>query len=546
MVGKGKAPRRLLAVFGLGFLGGLVALGFNFLFRLGGIAAFPPESILGAFLRVIPASIEEPMVQRFGDLAGQIGLVSVTVVVAMAYGAILLAYDAYGAKRAAGLGLPPLEGLLVLGVVPWILFGLVVFPIGGDAPFGTGSPYASSSQIWAFPFTLLLVQGVYAWVLSTRYRPFQASPATVPLRARAASAGRREFIEKGTIGVLAVIGAAIGLTGIGQLFPSQTAAGGGGQAIDLAAAPAIFSDPRLASLVDSEVTPNSDFYRVAIDIIDPTVDASAWSLALDGLINAPKSYSLTDIMSFPEVSQYSTFECVSNKVNGNLIGNAKWGGVKISDVLANAGGVQQGANYLVFYSVDGYSVGIPIAKAMMPDSLLAYNMNDQQLPVEHGYPLRAVIPGLYGMMSAKWVKRISLVSSVYDGYWQTRGWTNNASIYTETFIVLPQPGSATVSLSANGGSIIVAGYAFAGDRGVSKVEVSFDNGATWQLAELKQPLSSLTWALWAYAWKPPAPGEYQVIARATDGSGSVQTSAVADNFPNGATGYVTSTLMVTD
>ena len=181
---------------------------------------------------------------------------------------------------------------------------------------------------------------------------------------------------------------------------------------------------------------------------------------------------------------------------------------------------------------------------MMPDSLLAYSMNGQTLPVKHGYPLRGVIPGLYGMMSAKWVKRVSVISSTYDGYWQTRGWTNNAAIYTETFIVIP--GNAAASLAQNGGSIIVAGYAFAGDRGVSKVEVSFDNGSTWQVAELKAPLSDLTWALWAYEWKPSGPGEYKVIARATDGEGGTQTSAVADSFPNGATGYATTTVTVTD
>ncbi len=526
----------------VGTAAGVVALGFNFLLRLGGIAAFPPESALSEFLKVIPASIEEPMVQQFGDFAGQLGLLIFSLVGAAIYGLFLIAYDRYGAKKAASAGLGRFEGLLAMGAVPWLVFGLVLFPIDGDAIFGTSSPFASSSQIWAFPFTLLLAQGVFAWTASLRYRPASATVAARVAQSR--GLGRREFIEKGAIGVLVVVGALVGLGGIGQLFPSQVLPSGGGQPIDLQDAPAIFSDPRLASLVGFEVTPNDNFYRVAIDVIDPSVDASTWSLAVDGLVNTPRSYSIQDLQSFPEAGQYSTFECVSNVVNGNLISNAKWGGVKISDVLTNAGGVQGGAGYVVFYSVDGYSVGIPLAKAMMADSILAYSMNDQTLPVKHGYPLRAVIPGLYGMMSAKWVKRISVVGTVYEGYWQTRGWTNNATVYTETFIVVPT--ASTVSISQNGGSIIVAGYAFAGDRGVSKVEVSFDNGNTWEVAELKKPLSNLTWALWAYEWKPSSAGEYQMIARATDGSGAAQTPTPTNTFPNGATGYVGAVFQVTD
>ena len=541
---QGLNQKRTRSVFALGALAGLAALGFNFLLRLGGIAAFPPESALSAFLRVIPASLEEPMVQQFGDFAGVIGLVSATAVAALIYGFAALAFDRYGAEKAASVGLRPFEGLVLIGLVPWLLFGLALFPLDGDAAFGVGSPYAAASTVWAFPFTLLLAQGIFAWALSLSYHPPAAERIPTQVSAQAGGMARREFIEKGAIGALALAGGAIGLSGLEQLLAPAPAPGGGGGAIDLVDAPAIFRDPRLTGLVDSEVTPNADFYRVAVDIIDPAVDATNWSLAVDGLVNAPKTYALQDIQSFPEADQYTTFECVSNKVNGNLIGNARWGGVRISDILANAGGVQSGANYVVFYSVDGYSVGIPLAKAMMPDSLLAFSMNGQTLPVKHGYPLRGVIPGLYGMMSAKWVNRVSVIGSAYDGYWQTRGWTNNASIYTETFIVIP--GAATVSLSRNQGSVLVAGYAFAGDRGVSEVEVSFDNGTTWQPTELKKPLSNLTWALWAYDWRPSAAGEYGIIARATDGAGDVQTSSVAGSFPNGATGYAAVTVLVTD
>ncbi|MDG6973375.1 MAG: molybdopterin-dependent oxidoreductase [Nitrososphaerota archaeon] len=534
---------RSFSLFLLGTLAGFAALALNFVLRLGGIAAYPPESALSGFLRVVPASVEEPMVQQFGDLAGHLGLIIATIIAAAVYGVLLLLYDRYASARAASLGISRLEGLLALGFVPWFLFGVVLFPLDGDSFFGAASPFAGGFTVFAFPFTLLLSQCTFAWAASLWYSPrLVTSAAPVPLSRQNLS--RREFLEKGTIGFFAVIGIFLSLGGVEQLFSTPVQPTGGSQPVDLAGAPAIFSDPRLSAIIDSEVTPDADFYRVAIDIFDPTVDASAWSLRVDGLVDVPKSFSLQDIQALPGVSQYTTFECISNELNGNLIGNAQWGGAKISDVLASAGGVQPGANYVVFYSVDGYSVGIPLDKALEPDSLLAYSMNGQNLPVRHGYPLRGVIPGLYGMMSAKWVNRVSVISSVYEGYWQTRGWTNNAAIFTEAFIVLPSTSSA--SISQGRGSIIVAGYAFAGDRGVSKVEVSFDNGKTWDEAELKPPISDLTWALWAYKWTPAGPGEYQVIARATDGAGQVQTSSVEGTFPNGATGYVSRTLQVTD
>ena len=256
---------------------------------------------------------------------------------------------------------------------------------------------------------------------------------------------------------------------------------------------------------------------------------------MNGAVSNPKTYALADLQAMTPFSQYSTFECVSNTVNGNLISNAKWTGVKLADFL-NAAGVSPNAEYVVFYSVDFYSVGIPISRAMMSDTLLAYEMNDQPLPVKHGYPLRGVIPGLYGMMSAKWVNKIEVVTDVYSGYWQTRGWTPTAVVNTLAFLTVPGDGS-TVKLSQNNGTVMLGGVAFAGDRGISKVEVSVDGGKTWQEAVLKPAIANLTWRLWAFEWHPSSTGQYTVYARATDGTGAVQTSAPTDNFPDGATGY---------
>jgi DMSO/TMAO reductase YedYZ molybdopterin-dependent catalytic subunit len=519
-----------MSVFIAGFVAGLVALAFNFLLRLGGLTAFPPESALGAFLRFVPASVEEPMVQQLGDLAGQLGLLIATAIAAFVYGALAVAYDRFVSVR---LWRPftSFEGLLAFALVPWLLFGLVLFPIDGDSIFGAASGFASSSATVTFPIVFLLVQAVFALVLSPRYTPQALGQAL-----GRPDASRRGFIEKSAIALIAAVAGIMSLGGLGSVFSSQIAATGGSKPVDLQDAPAIFNDPRLGTLVDSEVTPGNNFYRVAIDVIDPSVDASGWSLKLNGLVGNPKTYTYEEVQALPQTTLYNTFECVSNQINGGLIGNAKWTGVRLSDLLQDAGGAQSGASYVVFYSVDGYSVGVPLAKALMPDSMVAFLMNDQPLPVRHGYPLRAVIPGLYGMMSAKWIKQISLLDSTYQGYWQTRGWSNVGTVNTAAFITMPQSGS-DVGLVNNGASIIIAGYAYAGDRGVSKVEVSVDDGKTWQEAQLKKPISNGTWTLWAYEWQPMSLGEQFVYARVTDGSGQVQTSTVADTFPNGATGY---------
>ena len=521
---------RTRSVFIAGFVAGLVALAFNFLLRLGGLAAFPPESALSAFLKIIPASVEEPSVQQLGDFAGQLGLIVATAIAALVYGGLAVVYDRYFSARLSR-SITSFEGLLAFSLIPWILFGLILFPIDGDSVFGAASGFAPSSALVTFPIVFLLVQTVFALALSPRYAP----PASSATRSRP-DASRRGFLEKSGVALLAVIAGVMSLGGIGSVFSSQVEATGGSQPVDLQDAPPIFSDPRLQTLVDSEITPNPSFYRVAIDVIDPTVDVTGWSLTVNGLVGSPKTYNYQQVQALPQTTIYNTFECVSNLINGDLVSTAKWTGIKLSDLLQDVGGPQSGAAYVVFYSVDGYSVGIPLAKAVMPDSMVAFMMNDQPLPTAHGYPLRGVIPGLYGMMSAKWIKQISILDSTYQGYWQTRGWSNVGTVNTVAFITTPQSGSQ-VSLRDSGDSIIFAGYAYAGDRGISKVELSFDDGKTWQEAQLKNPLSTTTWTLWAYEWQPSTTGETFVYARATDGSGQVQTSTINDTFPNGATGY---------
>jgi hypothetical protein len=179
----------------------------------------------------------------------------------------------------------------------------------------------------------------------------------------------------------------------------------------------------------------------------------------------------------------------------------------------------------------------------MDGTILAYEMNGVALPTEHGFPVRAIVPGLYGMMNAKWITDIELVDMVYEGFWQRRGWANNAKYQTHSKIVFPGDAlrNRFEELSTNAATIgsksPIAGVAFAGDRGISKVEVSTDGGNTWQSASIKDPLSSNSWVLWALDWIPQNKGKYNIVVRATDKAGNMQAAEIRDNYPNGAAGY---------
>ena len=337
---------------------------------------------------------------------------------------------------------------------------------------------------------------------------------------------RRLFIRAG---IATAVGAAILAYGVSLLLKP-------GASVP-SSAPAAVSD-----FFSQQVTPNSNFYRVDIDILAPSVDASTWNLSVTGLVNNPLRLTLDELEQMSVVEQYNTLECVSNEVGGNLIGTAQWTGVRLVDVLDMAA-VQSSAEYVVFNCSDGYSVGIPLDAATMESTLLAFEMNGEALPQNHGYPLRAIVPGLYGMNNAKWITSIEVVNYTYEGYWQQRGWEENAMYQTGSSIVIPGNAQVTSVFGINGATVLkpgmqpIAGLAFAGDRGISKVEVSTDGGQTWTVASLMDPLSNYTWVFWSAEWNPPSVGYYSLQVRATDGQGNLQTATITSPFPNGATGY---------
>jgi hypothetical protein len=283
--------------------------------------------------------------------------------------------------------------------------------------------------------------------------------------------------------------------------------------------------------LSSEVTPNEQFYTVSINLFDPSINPKTWKLTLHGLVENPLQLSLDELKALPAHEAFVTFACISNEVGGKLIGNARWTGVPLRTLLHMAQ-LKPGARKVVLRSDDGYSTAVPLERCLRSQTFLAYEMNGRQLPDNHGFPLRAVIPGYYGMKQPKWLTEIEVVADDYLGYWEERGWADEAVVKTLSRIDVPGHRSR-VPL----GGTPIGGIAFAADRGIRKVEFSLDGGKTWQAATLKPPLSPYAWALWAAELALPHSGGYVLAVRATDGQGTVQDERGSEPLPDGASGY---------
>ena len=277
-----------------------------------------------------------------------------------------------------------------------------------------------------------------------------------------------------------------------------------------------------------EVSPTADFYQVSKNAFDPRVEVHSWRLDIGGLVDNPLSLTYSDIKSLPAIEQYATLECISNTVGGPLIDNALWRGVRLKDVLEKAQ-LKPGVLKIVLHASDHYADSVPLDRAMQEGTLLAYAMNGEPLSSIHGFPLRLIVPGIYGMKNVKWIARIEAVDYDFKGYWQVRGWDDKAEYKTMSRIDVPRKFFQ--------GSTTIAGIAFAGDRGVKTVEVSNDGGETWEQAELKPAISPYSWALWHKEWTPTRPGNHALVVRATDGAGHLQVAEEAPPIPDGASGF---------
>ncbi len=282
----------------------------------------------------------------------------------------------------------------------------------------------------------------------------------------------------------------------------------------------------------SYVTTNDTFYRIDTAIVVPRVDPNDWRLTVTGRVGKPMELTFDELLRRPMIERYITLTCVSNEVGGDLIGNARWLGTPVADLLDEVD-PDPAADQVVSWSVDGFSAGTPTAVLRDGrDALLAVAMNGEPLPVDHGFPVRMVVPGLYGYVSAtKWLTKLELTTFAdFDAYWVPRGWSQQAPIKTSSRIDRPRSGESIPT-----GDYVVAGVAWAQHRGISTVDVRVDGGA-WQTATLAAVASIDTWRLWSWRW-PATPGEHTLEVRATDNAGALQIEAEAPPEPDGATGY---------
>jgi DMSO/TMAO reductase YedYZ molybdopterin-dependent catalytic subunit len=281
-------------------------------------------------------------------------------------------------------------------------------------------------------------------------------------------------------------------------------------------------------------TPDSTFYRVDTTLVVPQVTASTWQLRIHGMVDKPVIFTFDDLIRRPMIDHDVTLTCVSESVGGGYIGNARWQGILLADVLREAG-IQSGADQIVMRDVNGMTIGVatdPVLDGRK--SLLAVGMNGQLLPAEHGYPVRVVVPGLYGYVSAtKWVVDMELTTfGAYDAFWVKQGWSQQAPIKTESRIDVPKGGSTNLAA----GQVTIAGVAWAQHRGIAAVEVSVDG--IWYDAKLAVQDTIDTWRQWYYVWDA-TPGPHVLQVRATDQTGYTQTAVAHRTEPNGATGYHT-------
>jgi DMSO/TMAO reductase YedYZ molybdopterin-dependent catalytic subunit len=283
------------------------------------------------------------------------------------------------------------------------------------------------------------------------------------------------------------------------------------------------------------VTPNSSFYRVDTALVLPEILPARWQLRIHGMVQKEMVLTFDQLLKRPLIEDWITLCCVSNPVAGPYIGNAKWLGASLRSILQEAG-IKAGADQLLCTSSDGFTSGTPVQTAMDGrDALLAVAMNGAALPVEHGFPARLVIPGLYGYVSAcKWIVDIEVTTfAANQAYWVPRGWDQQAPVKTESRIDVPT-GQNPVKA---GKQVSIAGVAWAQHKGIEAVEVRIANGQ-WQQARLAAVPGIDCWRQWVYDWNVSVgPGNYLVEARATDKTGYTQTSLQEPPEPNGASGY---------
>lgn len=553
-------------------MAGAIAVAISLILRLFAGGVFVPEIASLTLFSLTPGEVESQAVQTLGPLAKYTSFIGATLVNIILYGLIGILvgrlYDRLPWKNYLGKAVQStIIAYLLLLAITSVLLSLTEASAGPVSVADVFIYLIPPNVAFGFVFPGLyqkisLRQPLVSDVAHKKQVSADLDGDTQPkIITEAGKINRRMFLRSAAASVVALPILYYGTNRL--LFSSQQQASQPVvpvlPASQSSSAPTGFQNPVLSPLLQYEVTPTELFYRIDISPIIPSVNAETWRLSLKGLVDNPIEITYEELKAMPSVEQFSTLGCVSNKVGGDLVSNAIWKGVPLRNLLEQAG-IKQGAEYVVFRCFDGYDVGIPLEKGLEDGTILAYDMNRETLTPAHGFPVRAIVPNIYGMMNAKWITEIEIVDYVYEGFWQRKGWSNTAIINTLSSIVIPgsapirtrfrgfmpagsnlagSSNSTSSSSSPSGRTTAVGGIAFAGTRGISKVQVSLDNGLTWKDASIKEPLSPYSWVMWAAELNIPTEQkkEYKLTVRTTDKTGNVQTSAIREPFPDGSTGY---------
>lgn len=499
-------------------LGGLVAAGLGL--GAGELVAglrqawrSPVVSVGDRVIDQVPPPVKDLAIEWFGTNDKVALVVGIVVILALV---------------AAGLGLATLRQRRPgVGVTGAAAFGVV----------GAWAAVASPTAGWGAAVPGLVGGAVAAGAFVGLYRLTEPAPGGTGEIAAAIGPDRRRVL------LVLGAGAALAATGVGVGRILRERFDVASERLALALPGARRSLPPVPTGLEAQiagvsplVTPNADFYRIDTALVVPAVSVDGWRLRVTGRVDRELELTYDDVLARELVETDVTIACVSNEVGGRLVGNARWLGCRLDDLLAEAG-VRPEADQVIGRSVDGFTAGFPVAALDGRDAIVAVAMNGEPLPQDHGYPARLIVPGLYGYVSAtKWLSSIELTRfDEVEGYWVPRGWAAEAPIKTQSRIDTPRG-------AVPAGTVPVAGVAWAGVRGVDRVEVRVDEGP-WQEATLGPELAETTWRQWHLAWDA-TPGTHVLEARATDGTGDTQTARRSPPAPDGATGWHRRTVVV--
>lgn len=538
---------RWLGIILTGLIAGLAAMAFVALLMAAGrywLGISPPvESIPDRVARLLDIKTFFSLfgkyggysgLKRFGIVSGLRGLATAGAAVGVIYALIAEApFSRRSPRHLLGTSLPALLFVTISVAVVWVGMAIFLWPVLGANYRGLPPTPArlvtlAAMLVWYTSFGLLLI-GLYRWMTGSRPRPAPVPAELAPAGTPVSGAMPVGMPITRRAAITAVAGGAL-------VYPTY-------RIIKSMESDATFTydgTPYSGEGIQP-ITPTAQFYSVTKNVVDPDVDKRVWGLEIGGLVEHGKSYGFDDLKRFEQVDQETTLMCISNRIGAGLFSNANWHGVRLKDVLEEST-PKDGAVEILMSAADGYQDSIPFEKAMDPTTLLVYEINGEPLPRKHGYPVRLLVPGMFGEKNVKWITRIDVVDHDAKGFYEQQGWGPHFVPPTRSDIFSPR-----TRLGGNGFTFVrqfkanqtveIKGRAFAGDRGIRSVEFSTDNGENWRPATIYYPGTRLTWALWSATWTPTSTGTFVITSRAVDGTGAPQPQQARGIVPQGAQGY---------